>query len=251
MRQKGEGASFLTGMTPVFKELLFDYPKTFEKLDQIANRYNIHSNEALVKAGPEVQFAFARADKEPFWHGIYSSVMGFFKRGQFSLTGPLFEKISEGQVWRVFTPALLHRDLLHILFNLSWFFFLGLQVEKRIKFTKFWLLVLTLAAVSNTAQYLMSGLYFLGISGVVVGLVGFIWSRQRCAPEESYPLSRSSSMFVFYFVLGMAAFAVITFTLQLISNSNYGIPIANTAHLAGGISGILLGHTELFARKKA
>ena len=112
-----------------------------------------------------------------------------------------FEKIRQGEVWRLFTPCLLHFDFLHILFNMAWLWILGKQIEERIHWKKLGLLILIVGIVSNTAQYLVSGPSFLGFSGIVVGMAGFIWMRQRNAPWEGYPLSRI--VFCFFYSLSL------------------------------------------------
>ena len=43
---------------------------------------------------------------------------------------PLFEKIRQGELWRLFTPCILHRDFLHILFNMIWVWILVKQIEE-------------------------------------------------------------------------------------------------------------------------
>ena len=85
-------------------------------------------------------------------------------------------------------------------FNMAWLWYLGRQIEQRAGSVRMLLMILVVGIIANVAQYLMSGPYFLGFSGVVVGMVGFIWVRQRVAPWEGYPLPRgvlcSSSFFL-------------------------------------------------------
>ena len=238
------------GLTPLQKSLLFDYPKSMELLDSFAEKHRIYSVEDLKVASPFVQKQFDLLEIQPIWGGVISQML-FWSHAQILLPStPMFEKVKEGQVWRLFTPTVLHKDLLHILFNMGWLLLLGLQVEKRIRAMRMLLLVILLGVFSNIAQYLMGGAYFLGFSGVVVGLAGFIWSRQKKAPEEGYPLQRNTALFIFYFVMVMALIGFFAFLLQVLSILNFTFPIANTAHVSGGLAGLVLGRWNFFARRE-
>ena len=250
IKHSKEKVALVTGITPLQKHLLFDYPKSMELLDSFAQRYNIYSVEDLTEAPPSLQKQFDRLEIQPIWGGVVSEALFWSKTKAFLPEAPMFEKIREGQVWRLFTPAVLHRDLLHILFNMGWILLLGLQIEKRIRAARILLLIILLGVFSNIAQYLMGGAYFLGASGVVVGLAGFIWSRQRRAPKELYPLQKSTALFIFYFVMVMALIGFIAFLLQALSILNITFPIANTAHISGGLVGLALGRCNFFARRE-
>jgi len=119
----------------------------------------------------------------------------------------------------------------------------------RLRKMKICLLILIIGVLSNIAQYLVSGPYFLGFSGVVVGLAGFIWVRQKRAPWEGYPLQKGTALFLLFFVLAMFAIELITFGLQLFSIIQVTPNIANTAHIIGGLTGMLLGRFSFFSRK--
>lgn len=242
--------ALIEGITPLQKDLLFDYPKSIALLDAFANEHGLYSLEDLNTAPLSVQKQFQRMEIKPFWGGIVGQGLFLAHTGDLLPAAPMFEKIREGQVWRLFTPTLLHRDLLHILFNMGWLLLLGYQVEKRIKAFRTLILIVTLGIFSNIAQYLMGGPYFLGFSGVVVGLAGFIWSRQKVAPEEEYPLQRPTAMFIFYFVMVMALIGLLAFILQALSVLNFAFPIANTAHISGGLAGLFLGRCNFFARRE-
>ncbi|MBI3236163.1 MAG: rhomboid family intramembrane serine protease, partial [Chlamydiales bacterium] len=122
--------------------------------------------------------------------------------------------------------------------------------EGRISRFKLLLFILIVGIVSNTAQYLASGPYFLGYSGIVVGMAGFIWMRQRQAPWEGYPLPKATSLFFFFFVLAMVALDLIALGLRSFFSFELTANIANTAHIVGGLCGIFLGKLSFFARAK-
>ncbi|CCB89927.1 rhomboid protease glpG [Simkania negevensis Z] len=162
----------------------------------------------------------------------------------------MFIKLRQGEVWRLITPCLLHGGFLHILFNMLWLWLLGRQIEERIKLWQYLLITLIIGIVSNAAQYLMSGPLFIGYSGIITGLAGFIWMRQRQAPWEGYPLNRGTLIFLMVFIFGMLALQVISFILMRTGAVEFPMNIANTAHITGAIVGALLGRIPFFARGK-
>jgi GlpG protein len=128
-----------------------------------------------------------------------------------------------------------------------WVWVLCKPIEQRIGFTKTLFLTLILGVGSNTIQYLVGGPFFIGYSGVVMGLAGFIWSRQKIAPWEGYPIQRSTLLFLTFFVLAMFGLQLTSFILQLFSDVQFSPNIANTAHITGGLLGAFLGRSRLFA----
>ncbi|MBQ0752739.1 MAG: rhomboid family intramembrane serine protease [Gammaproteobacteria bacterium] len=131
------------------------------------------------------------------------------------------------QPWRLFTPALMHLTALHIIFNLLWWVDLGRIVER---FQSSWqLLWLTLAtaAASNLAQFYASGPGFGGLSGVVYGLLGYLWLYGKTNPGAGYGLRKEV-------VILMVAWLFICMT-GFVGN------IANTAHVVGLLSGCAIG----------
>ena len=111
------------------------------------------------------------------------------------------------------------------------------------------MLTLTAGIGSNTIQYLMSGPFFIGYSGVVMGLAGFIWMRQRIAPWEGYPIQRVTLIFLAVFVLGMVALQSVSFFIQIFTNIPFVLAIANTGHISGAILGLLLGRSSFFRQR--
>ncbi|HEY2810618.1 MAG TPA: rhomboid family intramembrane serine protease [Rhabdochlamydiaceae bacterium] len=237
--------------TSLEKQLLFDYPANFKALDSAIADHSLADIKNASQIPPDIKQSLDEAEATPSWKGIYPyfEAMGKQKNARPS-SASLFGKIKQGEVWRLFTPCLLHFDYLHILFNLAWFWVLGKQIQERIRLWKMGALILILGIVSNTAQYLVSGPSFIGLSGVIVGMAGFIWMRQRRAPWEGYPLSRATLLFLLLFVLAMTALGLLTFTLNLFSLVEITPMIANTAHIIGGVCGILLGRLPYFARGK-
>ena len=159
----------------------------------------------------------------------------------------LIEKIRDGEFWRLFTPCLMHNDILHILFNMLWLIVLGKQLEQRLGIRRYLLLVLLTGIFSNTCQYLMSGSDFLGFSGVLCAMLAFIWIRQKIAPWEGYPLERSTIAFMMVFILAMSIIQIGSFFLENQYQISISPGIANTAHLSGAFIGICMACLPCFA----
>ncbi len=136
-------------------------------------------------------------------------------------------EIRHGELWRLVTPALLHFSILHILFNMMWLFDLGSMIESRQGNGYFLLKFMAIAAVSNFCQYLVGGPMFGGASGVVYGLLGYVWIRGKYDLTSGYYLHHTTvvSMLIWFF-------ACFTGWLG---------PVANTAHASGLIMGMAWG----------
>ena len=169
------------------KDLLYDYPKAYEIVDKLVKLYGIDKLEdpkALPQEGKDLMRKFTET---PYWQGIYQVFLEHYHNIS-APVAPLFEKIRQGEIWRLFTPALLHSDILHILFNMLWLAVLGKQIEQRIGMGKYLLFILIAGVFSNTCQYLVGGVNFMGFSGIVCAMLTFICMRQKIAPWEGYPL---------------------------------------------------------------
>ncbi|HTL59563.1 MAG TPA: rhomboid family intramembrane serine protease [Candidatus Limnocylindrales bacterium] len=138
-------------------------------------------------------------------------------------------EIRHGEIWRLITPIFIHFHVLHILFNMLWLRDLGSMIEGRQSSTYLLLLVLVIAAGSNLAQfYFGHSPGFGGMSGVVYGLLGYIWLRGKFDPASGLFLHPST-------VTMMLIWLVACYTGILGS-------IANTAHLVGLLMGVAWGY---------
>ena len=141
-------------------------------------------------------------------------------------------EVRHGQIWRLFTPVLMHASILgfgilHILFNMFWLRDLGTLIEVRHRSRAFLALVIAIAIGSNLLQYCMKGPFFVGMSGVVYGLLGYIWVQGRLNPAFGFELNSQTLMFMLVWLV--AGF------LGMIG------PVANYAHLGGLIMGAGIG----------
>jgi GlpG protein len=253
---KYERISTAIPYTPVFssplkKQLLYDYPHAFVYIDKLVSLYGIEKLQAPEDLPAEGKYLIEQYLTTPYWQGIYNQIVSRLKHitSNWDFKAPMFEKIRQGEVWRLFTPALMHYDIFHIFFNMIWLIVLGRQIEQRIGKWKYILFVLATGIFSNTCQYLMSGINFLGFSGVLCAMLTFIWVRQRRAAWEGYQMQGGTFAFVAFFILAMFALQLSSFLFEVFGTLSIPSGIANTAHLAGALIGYILGRWNFFAWK--
>jgi len=139
-------------------------------------------------------------------------------------------EISNGEFWRLFTPVIIHADWLHLLFNMFCLFSLGSLIEARQSSGKLGLLVVVIAVGSNLAQYWYQGPRFYGMSGVVYGLLGFVWMKSKLDP--------SSGLFVHPTTLAMMLIWFVLCLSPVVPN------VANGAHAGGLGMGVAWGFLD-------
>jgi len=105
----------------------------------------------------------------------------------FDLPALLFIKsntlIRSGQIWRLFTPALLHGSLTHIGFNMYALYIFGVGLERHFGRNRFVLLYVLGAFSGNVMSFLFSDANSLGASTSIFGLIGaegiFLYQNRR------------------------------------------------------------------------
>lgn len=140
------------------------------------------------------------------------------------------------QLWRWFTPALLHFSLTHLVFNLAWWGYLGQQLERRLGTLTLINITLSVAMISNAAQYFIVGADFGGLSGVVYGLFGYFWIAGLINPTQRLSISNGLAGFMLLWLL-LGFFDVLW------------VSMANWAHLGGLLTG--MGWAWLLRRTQA
>jgi GlpG protein len=108
-----------------------------------------------------------------------------------------------------------------------WLFDLGGVVEVRQGSPRLGILVGVIAVISNLAQFYYGGPSFGGMSGVVYGLLAYIWVQGKLNPRFGLQLHQ-------YIVYMMLIWFVVCWTGLL-------GPIANMAHTMGLVMGLILG----------
>ncbi|WP_391088562.1 rhomboid family intramembrane serine protease GlpG [Vibrio sp. NH-UV-68] len=189
------------------------------------NHFKYHSPSMLAmikaKAGP-VTLSVMMMCIVIFGLQQFGSGQGVFNALHF----PAFST-QQWQLWRWVSHALLHFSIMHIAFNLLWWWQLGGDIEQRLGSAKLLQLLVISAALSGAGQYWIEGANFGGLSGVVYALVGYLWMLGYKAPQLGLNLPKPVVGF-------MLVWLVLGFVQPFMA-------IANTAHLAGLISGVLLG----------
>ena len=137
--------------------------------------------------------------------------------------------LASGEYWRLLTPMFLHFGILHLVFNMLWFWEIGRRIEQVNNGLLLLLLVLVSSLGSNLLQYAMTGPgFFGGMSGVVFGLLAYslVWSR--LLPSRDMGLANS----IYIFMLGFLVFGF-SGLFDLLGLGN----LANWAHLGGLLAG--------------
>ena len=132
--------------------------------------------------------------------------------------------------WRVLTPVWLHFGWLHLVFNSLWWWDLGRRIEQRQSSRRLLWLFILIALLSNAAQAWEGVHLFGGLSGVIYGLLGYIWLYDRVRTP------------VFFLPQGILIFMLIWLILGLTNAfSALGMGnMANMAHLGGLLAGLAL-----------
>jgi GlpG protein len=232
----------LITVSPIEKILLFDYPEKNELLDKIIALYG---TEAILKPQelpPPGKFLYLAYTNAKSWQGMYSEAVVLAS----NLFNQNIEQVRQGQFWRLFSPILLHGDLLHLFFNMIWLLILGIQMERHLGIGKYLLFILIVAMVSNTCQYFVSGPAFLGFSGVICGMAFFVRGRQKSAPWEGYLMSSSTFQFLVFFICSLFVLSLLAFILEVFHWGSFPILIANTAHIVGAFIGYILAKSNFF-----
>ncbi|MFM5844685.1 rhomboid family intramembrane serine protease GlpG [Aeromonas sanarellii] len=141
---------------------------------------------------------------------------------------PTLAQFTDWQAWRYVTPAFIHFSVLHLVFNLLWWWYLGGQIEQRLGSGKLFILLIVGAALPNIAEFFASGPRFGGLSGVVYALLGYSWLRARLQPDCGLAMPPALMGF-------MLVWLVLGFFDML------GTPTANMAQLVGLLVGLAQG----------
>lgn len=235
------------GISKLGTALLIDYPESFVIAKELMERYgvkNVVDSTLPQEAEPMIKELNALVP----WVGIYHIFLSKAKDRDSLFDAKLFGDVRKGEVWRLFTPAIYHRELLHFLFNMLWLMVLGKMVEFNTGRVKFSLLVVLAAVVANVSQYFISGPVFMGFSGVVTAFIGYVWVRKKRAPWEMYNLQGGVMVFLLVYIFGLFGLQGIFFALQYFNVYSIPFHIANTAHVVGFSVGAFLAKTNLLAK---
>lgn len=137
------------------------------------------------------------------------------------------EAIKAGQLWRLFTPALLHGSITHIFFNMYALLSFGTNLEQYFGRWRFLTLYVLGAFAGNVASFLFTDGYSVGASTAVFGLVGaqgiFLYQNQKLLGRQGRK------------AIGNIIF-VAAFNLIIIGSLPY---IDNWGHIGGLVGGLM------------
>jgi GlpG protein len=142
--------------------------------------------------------------------------------------------IKHGELWRILTPAFLHGHPIHLLLNMLSLAMLGRITERLEGIGRFALIVLLVGIGSHLLQGLMPTQWFgspnfVGISGVIMGLLGYIGTKTTMRPDLGFALSSQAYIMT-------ALILILGFT-----GSSQNLQVANLAHVGGLVAGIAIG----------
>ena len=155
------------------------------------------------------------------------------------------DAVRHGQIWRLFSPMLLHYGLGHIFFNMLWLLSMGGRLEARKGPLMMILVVLIGALVAHCGQaaweiyrtpapgagavghdLFLFGVGFGGMSGVNYAIFGFLWIYGRLRPSDGLVLQPQD--------IGLALGWLVLCMTPLIPN------VANAAHVMGLVAGVAM-----------
>jgi len=166
---------------------------------------------------------------------------GFARLGDQLVLEPVSAAMERNEWWRLLTPVFLHFGIFHIVFNGLWLWEFGRRIELLTGSGAYLLLISGTAIGSNVGQYLWSGpSLFGGFSGVVYGLLGYIWVRNKRCP---HPLLRLPGA-IFPLMIGWLVICLLGVIDLFIAGG-----VANGAHVTGLLIGMLFGIIAGYRRR--
>ncbi|MFO0947576.1 MAG: rhomboid family intramembrane serine protease [Planctomycetota bacterium] len=149
-----------------------------------------------------------------------------------------------GEIWRLGTTTLVHAGfstggILHIAFNLYWFWRFGGPLESWMGSGRFLGYFLLLAFGPMAAQFLASGQPAVGLSGVVYGMFGTLFALRRYKDFAAEILQPATVQML-----------VIWFVICIFLTRGGMMSVANVAHGGGAVLGYLLGRAVLMPQRK-
>ncbi len=141
--------------------------------------------------------------------------------------------VSKGELWRAVTPIFIHLTVIHLAFNMIWFFQLGRMIETLRGTARLAIFILLIAALSSLAQAIAPSDWggtprFGGMSGVVYGLFGYAWMKSLFDTQPGFQLGQST-------VIVMLGWLFLCMTPAIPD-------VANVAHVVGLVVGIAAGY---------
>lgn len=135
--------------------------------------------------------------------------------------------------WRLITPIFLHFSLVHLVFNMMWLWVFGRHIERDEGSVYCFAVMLLWGVLSNLAQLLYQGANFGGMSGVIYGVIGYLWIEQITGRRRLIVLPKwLFMMFIIWALWGVLDPVLVPYD-SLRSN------MANASHFGGLCAGCL------------
>lgn len=205
-------------------------PAVCNRIDSVLLQKMYVQSMVAVPLGDAIGYSYLRPPE--FGEGSIPAVLG--QKVQYAAES-FSRSFQSGEVWRPVTPAFLHGDLLHLLMNMLAISSFGRIIEFSRGTGRFLLLCLFLAVASSFVQLAWAGPLFVGLSGVILGLVGYAWMKGHYEPQHGIGLSQRGVVMVMFF-------------LVMCTTGAFG-PIANGAHIGGFVAGMAVGAGGAIVRK--
>ncbi len=127
--------------------------------------------------------------------------------------------------WRMFTGSLMHGNVMHLFFNASGLLYLGARVEALARWPHLILVLFVSIYCGAYASMEWTSLPSVGISGGIMGLLGFLLVFESCHPSLTPKPARRRlvAAMIFTFILGAVGF----------------LYIDNAAHFGGLVAGAI------------
>lgn len=144
-----------------------------------------------------------------------------------------FDENNETNAWRMLAPIFIHGGPIHLVMNMIFLYVFGKEVEKQEGGIMLLFLIVVCGYAGNISQSLNmeSGEIFMGISGSLVGLIGFIFFSLFLRKNKAYPFDLYSIAFDIVLIILFA---------KMINALDLNIKIAHDAHMGGLFSGAVL-----------
>jgi len=162
----------------------------------------------------------------------FEVLTGAIRNGQvlYQMGAIVPDMLQKGQYWRILAAMFLHADFVHWIAN-SWALYqLGTLYEAMFGSKRFALVYFASGAAASVASSMFTRGLSVGASGAILGVLGaFIFSIRRSPQYRNEPWTKGLiSQLLFWAGLNI----VLGFSVEYIDN---------TAHIAGLVTGLILG----------
>ncbi len=143
--------------------------------------------------------------------------------------------VNSGEVWRFFTPNLVHLSLEHTLMNLASLWLISLIFRPLLKLSDWsiWLVALFIANIVGMHLWLPELTSYVGMSGALYGLIAAC-----CVAEFRLKVKISALLLV---IVGVKIFAPQILGMKSEYDEIIGGYIVEESHIIGYMQGIILG----------